>query len=120
MLFLKTEGAGLASSAKGKKTGAKKTPEEAKDMIELAVNVVHAFATLLPDAGENVALVARAPGLIRVLPEWWVMFLFLVKEKCNEDFSVAARPSQQPRYFRRCWHSRQGGRVRRLCWVFRI
>lgn len=43
-------------------------------MIELAVNVVHAFATLLPAAGENLALVARVPGLVRVLPEWWVMF----------------------------------------------
>lgn len=43
-------------------------------MIELAVNVVHAFATLLPAAGENLALVSRAPGLVRVLPEWWVMF----------------------------------------------
>lgn len=54
-------------------TGTKKTPEEAKDMVELAVNVVHAFATLLPDAGENAVLVARTPGLVRVLPEWWVI-----------------------------------------------
>lgn len=64
----------VVSSAKEGIGAKNKTPEEAKDMVELAVNVVNAFATLLPDAGENPVLVARAPGLIRVLPEWWVIF----------------------------------------------
>lgn len=45
-------------------------------MVELAVNVTHAFATLLPDAAENETLVARAPGLVRVLSQWWVFLSF--------------------------------------------
>lgn len=87
-------------------------------MIELAVNVVHAFATLLPAAGENAVLVARAPGLVKVLPEWWVVSFFFVpgeREECNEDFGAAARRSRQRRYCRRCCRSQRGGRVRRSC-----
>lgn len=90
-------------------------------MIELAVNVVHAFATLLPAAGENAVLVARAPGLVKVLPEWWVVSFFLFflvpgeREEGNEDFGAAARRSRQRQYYRRCCRSQRGGRVRRSC-----
>jgi len=47
-----------------------KSPEEAKDMVELAVHVLHAFSTLLPSPAEEVSLVGRAPLLVEVLPEW--------------------------------------------------
>ncbi|KAF8423638.1 Neurochondrin-domain-containing protein [Tirmania nivea] len=47
-----------------------KTPaDQAKDMVELAVNVIHAFALLLPAAADNLALVDRAPRLIAALHE---------------------------------------------------
>ena len=47
-----------------------KPPEEARDMVELAVHVLHAFSTLLPNPAEEVSLVGRAPLLVVVLPEW--------------------------------------------------
>lgn len=50
----------------------KKTTEETRDMVELAVNVIHAFATLLPDAAEDGKLVARVGGLVGVVLKWWV------------------------------------------------
>lgn len=59
-------------------------------MVELAVNVVHAFATLLPDAAENETLVARAPGLVRVLPKWFVCLCFVHREKYTSKASGAA------------------------------
>ncbi|RPB05748.1 DUF1941-domain-containing protein [Choiromyces venosus 120613-1] len=46
-----------------------KSPEEAKDMVELAVHVLHAFATLLPNSAEEVSLVGRAPLLVEILPK---------------------------------------------------
>jgi hypothetical protein len=42
-------------------------PEESKNMVELAVNVINAFARSLPDAGENPFLVDRTPALIAAL-----------------------------------------------------
>ncbi|KAF8466621.1 Neurochondrin-domain-containing protein [Kalaharituber pfeilii] len=48
---------------------AKTPPEQAKDMVELAVNVIHAFSLLLPGASENIMLVLRAPGLIAASPQ---------------------------------------------------
>jgi len=41
-------------------------------MVELAVNVIHAFALLLPVAADNPALVGRAPRLIVALHERFV------------------------------------------------
>lgn len=49
-----------------------KSEEEARDMVELAVNVLNAFALSLPDAEENKSLVGRVPALIAVIPNWWV------------------------------------------------
>ncbi|KAF8455380.1 Neurochondrin-domain-containing protein, partial [Terfezia claveryi] len=46
-----------------------KSPDQAKDMVELAVNVIHAFALLLPVAADNPSLVNRAPRLIAALHE---------------------------------------------------
>ncbi|PWW72699.1 DUF1941-domain-containing protein [Tuber magnatum] len=40
----------------------------ARDMVELAVHVIHAFSTLLPDSAEEVSLVGRAPLLAEILP----------------------------------------------------
>ncbi|KAA8907326.1 Neurochondrin-domain-containing protein [Sphaerosporella brunnea] len=51
------------------KAGAREqTPsEESKNMVELAVNVINAFARCLPDAGDNRFLVDRTPALIAAL-----------------------------------------------------
>lgn len=38
-------------------------------MVELAINVIHAFALLLPAAADSPTLVGRAPRLIATLPE---------------------------------------------------
>ncbi|KAI5780140.1 Neurochondrin-domain-containing protein [Peziza echinospora] len=45
----------------------KAPPAQAKDMVELAVNIVHAFSILLPGASENPSLTQRTPGLIAAL-----------------------------------------------------
>lgn len=50
-------------------TTKQKSPEEATQMVELAVNIINAFATSLPDAGNNPFLVDRTPALIAVIPE---------------------------------------------------
>ncbi|KAL7274099.1 hypothetical protein RUND412_003020 [Rhizina undulata] len=44
-------------------------PEETKDMVDLAANVINAFSTLLPNAAENESFVARSKLLIKVLPQ---------------------------------------------------
>ncbi|KAG0129785.1 Neurochondrin-domain-containing protein [Tuber indicum] len=53
------------------KSGAtsQKSPEEARDMVELAVHVTHAFSTLLPNSAEEASLVGRAPLLTEILPK---------------------------------------------------
>jgi len=50
-------------------TTKQKSPEEATQMVELAINIVNAFATTLPDAGNNPFLVDRTPALVAVIPE---------------------------------------------------
>ncbi|KAH8153040.1 uncharacterized protein LAJ45_02627 [Morchella importuna] len=46
---------------------AKKTPEEARDMVELAVGVIGAFATVMNTNEYDDALLGRALGLIKAL-----------------------------------------------------
>ncbi|KAI5817090.1 Neurochondrin-domain-containing protein [Pyronema omphalodes] len=51
-------------------TGASSTQSvtQAKDMVELAINILNVFALTLPNANENQFLVNRAPKLIEVIP----------------------------------------------------
>jgi len=49
-------------------------------MVELAVNIINAFATSIPDAGNNPFLVDRTPALIAVIPERYVS-----SHKCGGD-----------------------------------
>lgn len=44
-------------------------PDQAKDMVELAVNVIHAFSLLLPLASSTGTLVSRAPRIIAALAD---------------------------------------------------
>jgi hypothetical protein len=43
------------------------SPAESRNMVELAVNVINAFARCLPDAGDSHFLVDRIPALIAAL-----------------------------------------------------
>lgn len=52
-------------------SGRKNPPEQAKDMTDLAIHVIHAFSLLLPAPAENSSLVGRAPGLIAALKHWY-------------------------------------------------
>jgi hypothetical protein len=51
----------------------KKSKDEARGMVDLAVSVIHTFAVLLSAKGEQDAkLIGRGKGLIGALLKWWV------------------------------------------------
>ena len=57
----------------GAKATEGKSKDEARDMVELAVAVIHTFALLLPNQSDG-KLLGRAKGLIAVLVDSYVLF----------------------------------------------
>lgn len=69
-------------------------------MIDLAVHVLNAFATSLPDAGDTATLVGRAPALIKVLPGRHVVCY--IEPSGVLTSAHTAQMSRQRQYYKHC------------------